>query len=100
MAEEDQVEKYEAWAAKLEANITELRHQRRTFFRIFFGAVGVSAIGFFFGVWLGVATFFTGVMVCVAGVYISTTRTWEYERELERTREEIARMRPRASEST
>jgi len=90
---DDQISKYEAWAARLEENIGTLRRQRRTFYGIFFGSVALSAIGFFFGAWLGVATFVTGVMVCVAGFYISTTRRWEYERELSRTRREIARLK-------
>ena len=86
---EEKIEKYEAWAKRLEENIMSLARQRRTFFFMFYGAAAISAFGFFFGAWLGVATLATGVMVCVAGVYISTTRTWEYERELERTRYEI-----------
>jgi hypothetical protein len=90
---EEQLAKYEAWAARLEQNIAELARQRRTFFGIFFGAVVVSALGFFFGWWLGVATIATGIMVCVAGVYITTTRTWEYERELARTRLEVKRLK-------
>ncbi len=90
---QEQIAKYEAWATRLEENIVSLTRQRSTFFYIFYGAVAVSAIGFFFGAWLGVATFATGLMVCVAGVYISTTRTWEYQRELERTRYEVRRLR-------
>jgi hypothetical protein len=90
---EEQIAKYEAWATRLEENIASLTRQRRVFFYMFYGAIGVSALGFFFGAWLGVATFLTGVMVCVAGVYISTTRTWEYRRELEITRYEIRRLR-------
>ena len=92
---DDQIAKYEAWAARLEANIATLTRQRRSYFKIFFGAVVLSAVGFFFGAWLGVGTLATGIMVCAAGLYISTTRTWEYQRELARTREEIAHMRPR-----
>jgi hypothetical protein len=90
---DDQIEKYEAWATRLDENIRTLARQRRSFYAIFFGSVALSAIGFFFGPWLGVATFATGVMVCVAGFYISTTRRWEYERELARTRREIARLK-------
>jgi hypothetical protein len=85
-----QIAKYEAWATRLEENIASLARQRRAFYGIFFGSVVLSALGFFFGAWLGVGTLATGIMVCVAGLYISTTRRWEYERELARTREEIA----------
>jgi hypothetical protein len=92
---DDQLAKYEAWASRLEENIATLTRQRRLYLRIFFGAVGVSALGFFFGWWLGVGALATGIMVCIAGLYISTTRTWEYQRELARTREEIAHLRPR-----
>ena len=87
---EDQIAKYEAWAARLEENIATLARQRKGFYLIFFGSIVLSAFGFFFGAWLGVGTIATGIMVCVAGLYISTTRRWEYERELARTREEIA----------
>jgi hypothetical protein len=89
----EQIAKYEAWATRLEENIASLARQRRTFFTMFFGAVVLSAFGFFFGMWLGVATIATGVMVCVAGLYITTTRTWEYERELESTRREVRRLK-------
>jgi hypothetical protein len=92
---DDKLAKYEAWAARLEENISSLARQRRSYYGIFFGSVALSALGFFFGRWLGVGTFATGVMVCIAGLYISTTRRWEYERELERTREEIAHMKAR-----
>jgi hypothetical protein len=93
---EEQVEKYQAWVARLEQNIAELARQRRTFFMIFFGAVILSSLGFFFGWWLGVATIATGIMVCVAGLYITTTRTWEYEKELARTRLELKRLKSEA----
>jgi hypothetical protein len=88
-----QVAKYEAWAARLEENIATLARQRRAYYRILFGAVALSGVGFFFGWWLGVGTFATGLMVCIAGLYISTTRRWEYERELVRTRREIAHLK-------
>jgi hypothetical protein len=87
------IAKYEIWAERLERNIDQLAKQRRTFRLMFFGAAVVSAVGFFFGVWIGVATFFTGIMVCTAGLYITITREWEYERELKRMREEITRLR-------
>jgi uncharacterized protein (DUF58 family) len=90
---EEQIAKYEAWATRLEENIVSLTRQRSTFLYIFCGAIVVSGVGFFFGAWLGVATFATGLMVCVAGLYISTTRTWEYQRELEQTRFEVRRLR-------
>ncbi len=60
---------------------------------MFFGSDRSSALGFFFGAWIGVGTLATGIMVCIAGLYISTTRRWEYERELARTREEIAHLK-------
>lgn len=84
--------KYEAWIVQLEANIAAMHRQRRTFRLMFFGAAILSAVGFAFGKWLGVATFFTGIMVCGAGLYITMTRTWEYERELKRIREDKRRL--------
>ena len=83
---QEQIAKYEAWAARLEENLASLAKQRRTFFGMLVGAVALSFLGFFFGWWLGVATFATGLMVFISGTYITTTRTWEYERELEATR--------------
>jgi hypothetical protein len=93
MVDEGQVAKYEAWATKLEKNIGDLAQQRKLFIRIFGGAVIVSGVGFVFGWWLGVATFFTWLMICIAGVYMTTTRTLEYRRELDRTRDEVRRLR-------
>jgi small basic protein len=92
----EMLSKYEAWSAKLQSNIQDMGRQRRVFRRMFVGAVVLSAIGFFWGVWLGVATFFTGIMVCGAGLYITMTREWEYERELKRTRAEVDRIRAEA----
>jgi hypothetical protein len=86
---EDQVAKYEAWAARLEENIATLVRQRRVFIRIFFGSIALSVVGFFIGPWFGVGAVVTGIMFCIAGMYISTTRRIEYQRELVRTRAEI-----------
>jgi hypothetical protein len=87
------IAKYEIWIERLEQNIDQLVRQRRTFRMMFIGAAVISAVGFFFGVWIGVATFFTGIMVCTAGLYITMTREWEYERELKRMRAEVVRLR-------
>jgi uncharacterized membrane protein YoaK (UPF0700 family) len=89
----EQIAKYEVWVKRLEQNIATLARQRKAFTWIFAGAVVLSALGFIEGPWLGVATFATGVMVCVAGVYISTTRTREYVNELAQTREELEKLR-------
>lgn len=93
MSEAELLPKYETWIKKLEGNIEDMRRQRRTFHKLFFGAVIVSAIGFFWGAWLGVATFFTGIMICVAGLYITMTREAEYKEELKQTRADVAKLR-------
>jgi hypothetical protein len=93
MSEIQQLEKYEAWIAKLESNIEDMKRQRRAFYGIFFGAVVLSAIGFFWGVWLGAATFFTGIMICTAGLYITMMRETEYREELKQTRADVTRMK-------
>ena len=93
MSDTEMIEKYEAWIARLQQNVAAMERQRRTFRIMFFGAVVLSALGFLWGTWLGVATFLTGIMVCGAGLYITMTREWEYEREIERTRGEVQRLR-------
>ena len=93
MSDQEMLPKYEAWIAKLQSNIRDMGRQRRAFRIIFVAAVVLSAIGFFWGVWLGVGTLATGVMVSGAGLYITMTREWEYERELKRTRDEVTRLR-------
>ena len=93
MSDSEMAPKYEAWIAKLQSNIHDMGRQRRIFRMMFVGAVVLSAVGFFWGVWLGVATFATGVMVCGAGLYITMTREWEYERELKRTRDDLQRLK-------
>ena len=89
----DQVAKYEAWILKLESNINDMHRQRRAFLWILFGAVVVSAVGFFWGVWLGAATFFTGLMIAGAGLYITMMREAEYKEELAQTKLDVTRMR-------
>ena len=93
MSDQEMLPKYEAWIAKLQSNIQDMGRQRRAFRIIFVAAVVLSAVGFFWGVWLGVGTLATGVMVSGAGLYITMTREWEYERELKRTRDEVTRLR-------
>jgi hypothetical protein len=75
-----------------------MARQRRTFRVMFVGAMVLSAIGFFWGAWLGVATFFTGVMICAAGLYITMMREAEYKEELKQVRADIAKVRDVAPE--
>ena len=67
----ESLSKYELWGQTLQGNIEAMHRQKRMFRIMFFGAAILSAIGFFFGVWIGVGTFFTGIMVCGAGLYIT-----------------------------
>ena len=88
----DLVNRYAAWEAKLRENIDALSRQRTTFHRIFFGALLVSAFGFLFGWWFGVASFLTGVAFCGTGLYLTMVRGHQYHDELSRTRVELLRL--------
>jgi hypothetical protein len=88
----DLVRRYAAWEAKLRENIDSLSRQRATFYRIFFGFLIASLLGFFFGSWLGVGSFLTGVAFCGTGLYLTTMRGHEYDDELSRTRAELRRL--------
>jgi hypothetical protein len=88
----DLLHRYAAWEAKLRENIDALARQRAAFYRIFFGALILSALGFFFGAWFGVASLVTGVAFCGTGLYLTTVRGHEYHDELSRTRAELRRL--------
>src|SRR4051794_13027374 len=92
MSDHEMLPKYEAWIAKLQSNIRDMGRQRRAFRIIFVAAVVLSAIGFFWGVWLGVGPPAPGVMVSGGGLYSTRPREWEYERELKPTRQEVMRL--------
>ena len=87
------VERYATWEAKLRENINALSRQRVTFYRIFFGFLFASTLGFVFGTWFGVATFFTGIAFCGTGLYLTMMRGHEYVDELSRTSAELRRLR-------
>ncbi|HEY2514622.1 MAG TPA: hypothetical protein VGI39_27345 [Polyangiaceae bacterium] len=88
----DLVQRYAAWEAKLRENIDALGRQRTTFHRIFFGALIVSTLGFFFGSWFGVGSLLTGVAFCGTGLYLTMVREHQYDDELSRTRAELRRL--------
>jgi hypothetical protein len=87
------VERYAAWEAKLRENIDSLSRQRVTFYRIFFGFLIASTLGFLFGSWFGVGTLFTGIAFCGTGLYLTMMRGHEYDDELSRTCAELRRLR-------
>jgi hypothetical protein len=91
-AHADLVRRYAAWEAKLNQNIDSLSQQRTACYRIFFGALVVSTLGFFFGSWVGVGSFVTGVAFCGTGLYLTMMRRREYDDELLQTRAELRRL--------
>jgi hypothetical protein len=90
--ESSTLQRYATWEAKLRENIVLLARQRTTFYRIFFGVLFTSTLGFFLGAWFGVASFLTGVAFCGTGLYLTMMRAYEYEEELARTRAELRRL--------
>jgi hypothetical protein len=94
----EQLAKYEAWITELESRQKILAASRTGYLRFFVGALVASAGGFFFNLWIGAATLFTGVMFCAFGFYSVMIREGDYVRELKATRREVARIR--ASEAT
>jgi hypothetical protein len=94
-AHADLVQRYAAWEAKLRENIDALSRQRTVFHRIFFGALIASTLGFFFGAWVGVGSFLTGVAFCGTGLYLTIVRGRQYSGELRSTRAELRRLMER-----
>jgi hypothetical protein len=89
------VQRYAAWEAKLRENIDSLSRQRSIFYRIFFGALTASTLGFFFGSWFGVGSFLTGLAFCGSGLYLTMMRRRQYHDELLHTRAELRRLTER-----
>ena len=80
---ETQLEKYEAWIRRIEELQAKDIRRRPIYYRIFVGIPLVFSLGFIWGVWFGVASFLTGLMMCGFGFYTFLMIEGDYERELE-----------------
>ncbi len=83
---ETQLSKYEAWIRRIEGLQAKDARQRPVYFKIFVAIPLVGALGFIWGVWFGVASFLTGLMMCGFGFYTFLMIEGDYERELEALR--------------
>lgn len=90
---ETQLEKYEAWIRRIEQLQAKDARQRPLYFRIFVAIPAVFSLGFVWGVWFGVASFLTGMMMCGFGFYTFLMIEGDYERELEGLRRSAADLR-------
>ncbi len=90
-------EKYAAWAARLEQNLEMIARQRSIAFRLVPIILAVSLLGFFFGAWAGVGSLLTAVWISSCCIYLPVVRTHEIRMELERTRQEVSKLRERDS---
>ncbi len=88
----EQLSKYEAWAAKLEANILEMARQRRWSWAYLGGGAIAMAAVWRFHHFLAGALLTLGVILWITAIYITYMRTWFYKNELTRTRDEIDRL--------
>jgi len=84
---------YEAAIRELETRQAELEKNRGGYMKIFVALAVISAGGFFWNVWLGAATLFTGALMCLFGVYVVRVRAGDYALELEHLRETVAELR-------
>jgi hypothetical protein len=87
-----QVDKYEAWAAKLERNIVDMARQRAWSWAYLAGGAVVGAIVWRFHHFVGGSVFTLGVILWITAIYITYMRTWYYQNELARTRYELERL--------
>jgi hypothetical protein len=92
-ADLEKLARYEEAIRELEARQGELEKNRAGYMKMFAALVVVSFAGFFWNVWLGAATFFTGVLMGVFGVYVVRVRAGDYALELEHLRETMEELR-------
>jgi hypothetical protein len=87
-----QVEKYEAWAQKLEQNIVDMARQRAWSWAYLVGGAVLGAGVWTFQHFVAGAIFTLGVILWITAIYITYMRTWYYQNELKRTRYELERI--------
>jgi hypothetical protein len=90
----ERIAKYEAWIRELEERKARLGRTRGAWLRLFVAIAVASFAGFLFGPWIGAASAFTGVLMCLFGVYTVLVREGDYDRELAGARRDLARLRP------
>jgi hypothetical protein len=90
MSHAAQIAKYERWLGELESRRDRLAQNRDRYIRFFVGAMVASAAGFVCNAWIGIASLFTGGMVCMFGCYVVLLRGWEYTREIGECKRRIA----------
>jgi hypothetical protein len=93
MMNDSQIAKYEAWIQKLEHLHADVVCKRPVYYRIFVAIPIVSLLGFFWGVWFGVATLLTGIMMCGFGFYSVFMIEGDFDREIEGLRRSVANFR-------
>ncbi len=92
-AELEKLAKYEEAIRELEAREADLARSRGGYMKIFTALALVSLAGFFWNVWAGAATLFTGVLMFIFGVYVVRVRAGDYSLELMHLRETAEELR-------
>jgi hypothetical protein len=87
-----QVEKYEAWATKLEQNILDMARQRAWSWAYLAGGAAVGAVAWRFNHFVAGSILTLGIILWITAIYITYMRTWYYRNELTRTRYELERL--------
>lgn len=95
----DQLAKYEAWISELESRQKDIAEHRTGYLRLFVGLLIVSTVGFYWGVWIGVGAFLTGILACLFGFYTVLFREGEYVKELKSLRRVAGDLRAAAQAS-
>ena len=89
---DEQITKYEEWAARLEANIEDMTRQRKTSWLYLVAGVALGALAWRFHHFLGGAIITLGIILWSTALYITWMRIWYYRGELTRTRLEIHKL--------
>ncbi len=87
-----QIEKYAAWATKLEQNIVDMARQRAWSWAYLVGGAVAAGIAWTFHHFVAGSIFTLGLILWITAFYITTMRTWYYQNELKRTRYELERL--------
>ena len=93
---EDLAPKYEEWIQSLQAKLDGIPRERRQMLYVMVACLLLAPVGFYWRTLVAFAIAFLGVLIYVTTLYITEMRRYQWKVELERTRDELEKLRDQA----